>query len=279
MNGARYWSKTAVQNRTNTNTAVQQALCYPVIRCCPPYPPPTRRLFQVPNMRHLRAMRSAPTPADSFPLGVGGTFHNLHNNQGRLSSPRASGVSIDTGDTPTSSPSLGDGSSSLPPLGQLTPRSLPPQEEEFLEVGTGVASQDPAAGAFGDAAASRQSPPELAASPSGNGSDNQGRKNTPTNRKEGNGNVSSLVHLRGSPNGESEVRTTPFSVVGGQGQQRIVPPPHSPTSPIGASSSVRVTRGVAAGVAAGAAAGVAASGKRKRPAAAGANPRSVTTNT
>lgn len=214
-------------------------------------------------------MRSAPTPADRFPLGVGGTFHE---NQGRFSSPRASGASIDTGDTLSSSASLGDGSSSPPPLGQLTPGSLPPQEDEILEVGAGVAIEDPATGASDDAAALHQSPPAITASPSGDGRGNQDRKNTP--RQKANGNRSSLVGVRGSPSGQSEARTTPFSVVGGQGQQKVPPPlPHSPASPIGARSSVRVTRGVAAGVAAGAA----ASRKRKRPAAAGASQRSVTT--
>lgn len=111
-------------------------------------------------MRHLRAMRSTtPTPADSFPLGLGGTLNDPHNNtQGRFSSPRPSVSRDDPGDTPTSSASLGDGSSSPLPLGQLTPPSLPPQEEDWEVEAGGVASEGApaAAGADDDAAASFQ---------------------------------------------------------------------------------------------------------------------------
>lgn len=222
-------------------------------------------------MRHLRAMRSALTPAGSFLLGVGDTIHGPNKNQGRSSPPKASGVDLDPGSTPpSSSASLGEGSSSLLPLGQQTPPSLPPQEEN-REMEAGVASENPAAGASDDAVASYRSPPAVAASPSGHGRDDQGRKHVP--RSEGN-DGSSLVHLRGSPSGQSKARTTPISAVGEQGQQRALPlpPPHSPTSPIGATAADSVTLGVAAGVAAGAA----TSGKRRRPTAAGASQRLVT---
>lgn len=104
------------------------------------------RSLQVPNMRHLRAMRpTQQTPAadgnnDSLgaAAGTAGTAHGPHG-RGRLASPRAS-VSTDAGDTPTSTTttttsSLGDGSGSVPPLGKLTP---PPQEEgrEVGQAGT-----------------------------------------------------------------------------------------------------------------------------------------------
>lgn len=78
-------------------------------------------------------MRPTQTPAadGNYPLGAVGAAAHDPFNRGRLSSPRPS-VSTDPGDTPTSTTtSLGDGSGSgsVPPLGQLTPPSLPPQED------------------------------------------------------------------------------------------------------------------------------------------------------
>ncbi|CAN0053157.1 unnamed protein product [Ectocarpus fasciculatus] len=250
--------------------------------------------MKVPNMRHLRAMRPTPTPAtaDTFPLG--GPFHDLHNNnnnQGHLSSPRAS-VSTDPGDTPSSSTaSLGDGSGdSVPPLGQRTPPSPPPGAAGGVDGGAGDSgaatqettstshrtSETPAAVAW----------PSLGATDNNNNNNNNNNNSSSSNHPDFNkaavrqreGNGSSLVHLRGSPRrrrgggrddanhpsdqtkvGAKMTSSSPSmaAAVAGRG--------HGPGQPTTPSSSSSSPTAVAAGVAAAASTG---GGKRKRPAAA-----------
>ncbi|CAM9374407.1 unnamed protein product [Ectocarpus sp. 4 AP-2014] len=252
-----------------------------------------RHYMKVPNMRHLRAMRPTPTPAaaaaaagDAFPLG--GPFHDLLNNsnQGRdISSPRAS-VSTDPSDTPSASTvSLGDGSGgSVPPLGQLTPPSLPPGADG-TELG-GVGAGDDGAATQGTMFTSHRTAetPAAVAWPSLGPRDNSNNNNHADFKatvRQREGNESSLVHLRGSPRrrrggrddanrpsdrtqlGGKMASSSPPSTAAaaaGRGQQG----PRRPITPT-SSSSAAVAAGVAAGVAAAYSAG---GGKRKRPASA-----------
>ncbi|CAB1120331.1 unnamed protein product [Ectocarpus sp. CCAP 1310/34] len=252
--------------------------------------------LQVPNMRHLRAMRPTPTRAaaaaaaaaaagDAFPLG--GPFHDLLNNsnQGRdLSSPRAS-VSTDPSDTPSSSTaSLGDGSGgSVPPLGQLTPPSLPAGADG---AGVGVGAGDDGSATQGTMFTSHRTAetpvavawPSLGARDNSNNNTHAGIKVAVRQRE---GNESSLVHLRDSPRrrrggrddanrpsnrtqleGKMASSSPPSTAAAatGRGQQG----PRRPTTPT-SSSPAAVAAGVAAGVAPACSAG---GGKRKRPASA-----------
>ncbi|CAM9884745.1 unnamed protein product, partial [Ectocarpus sp. 8 AP-2014] len=249
-----------------------------------------RHYMKVPNMRHMRAMRPTATPTAAagatFPLG--GSFHDLLNNSNQghdLSSPRAS-VSTDPGDTPSSSTaSFGDGSGgSVPPLGQLTPPSLPSGADG---AGVGVGAGDDGAATQGTMSTSHRTAetPAAVAWPSLGARDNSSNNNHADMNKaavrQREGNESSLVHLRGSPRrrrggrddanrpsdrpqlGANMASSSPPSTAAaaaGRGQLG----PRRPTTPT-SSSPAAVATGMASGVAAACSAG---GGKRKRPASA-----------
>eukprot|EP00752_Nemacystus_decipiens_P005489 g4969.t1 len=241
-----------------------------------------RHYMKVPNMRQLRAMRPTQTPATdgSHPSSAGGgTSHDPHG-RGRLASSSRPGVGTDPGETPPSTTtSLGDGSDSLPLLGQLTPPSLPPPQEDCDSGQASAAAAAAAAGAASsggdggiggahDAAAAAASPP----------SKKRGRDAPASGEREAARSEGSLVLLRGSPrrgrDGGAGGRARDDGSSLGDASSSPPPPPLSPASPTAVTAGFAA--GVAAGVAAGAAAAAAAAdgvgvgrvlagGKRKRP--------------